>query len=78
MLELYVRVRHGLPQMVRRFFQEESGLSMIEYGVMAAFVIAGLAILFIAVGPQLKDWMGSSICSIMGKTYKGGSGSMCA
>lgn len=51
----------------RAFLREEKGLTAIEYGVFAAFVVLALVAAAIIVGPQLRDWIIRTIdCIIRG------------
>lgn len=72
MLALIVRLQNGLKRVGDRL-QEEHGLSAIEYGVFAAFLVLALVAVATFAGPALKDWMLGTMCGIMGKTYSGGS-----
>lgn len=74
MVELYVWGRNGLARWVRRLSYEESGLSGIEYGVFAAFIVLALVAVAGLMGPQLKNWIGETMCNIMGKTWTAGAG----
>lgn len=44
---------------------EEDGMSMIEYGVLGAFVIGALVIAAVTIGPQLQNWMIGTVNDII-------------
>ena len=39
--------------MVKRFFQDESGLETIEYAIMLALIVIGLIVVLTAIGEAL-------------------------
>jgi len=57
MVGLYVRARVAGWQVLHRLHSEQDGLSMIEYGVMAAFLILCLVGAATIAGPALKQWI---------------------
>lgn len=66
MLRLYVQ----MVNMWHRLSEEEKGLTAIEYGVFAAFVVLAISAVAFFVGPKIAAWIQTAICEIMG----GGSG----
>lgn len=75
MLGLYVRGKVALVTLGRRLKQEEQGLTAIEYGVFAAFMVLALTGVALFAGPQIKQWMMESLCGIMNKHYTAGAAS---
>ena len=53
-------------EQVRAFLRDETGLTAIEYGVFAAFVVLALVAAAIIVGPKLRDWIILTIDCIIG------------
>lgn len=45
--------------------KEEAGMSMIEYGVLGAFVIGALVVAAVTIGPQLQNWMIGTVNDII-------------
>lgn len=45
----------------------QRGLTMVEYGVMAAFVVLILTGVALVAGPKLGEWMKETLCGIMNK-----------
>lgn len=58
MLQLYYRV-------MRAFRNDEAGLTIVEYGVLAAFIVLLLAATAYAFGPQLQTWLEDALSGIM-------------
>lgn len=61
MLKWYVRISNALDR-VRR---EQDGLTAIEYGVFAAFIVLTIAVMAFTIGPRLSDWINTTLCRIM-------------
>lgn len=68
MLSMYIRLQNG----IKRLVTDEAGLSAIEYGVFAAFVVLALVGVAMFAGPEVKKWMLQTMCGIMGKNYVNG------
>lgn len=62
MLSLYVKVRESMRSLV----QKQEGLTVLEYGIFAAFVLLFIVGAAIIVGPQIKGWIVGTITSITG------------
>lgn len=62
MLSLYLR---GIA-LWHRLRREQEGLTAIEYGVFAAFVVLAISVVAFTVGPQISRWIETSLCEIMG------------
>lgn len=65
MVQMYVRVTNGAHRFVRRLRREQQGLTMIEYGVTAAFLVLFLVGALAIAGPQLKTWITTTINNIV-------------
>lgn len=65
MVELYVRAQNGFWRLGRRIREEQQGLTMIEYGVAAAFLVLLMAGAALTVGPELRDWLVETVCDII-------------
>ena len=57
MVRWYVRASCGVQRVVRRLRKEQQGLTMVEYGVAAAFLVLFLVGALMVVGPQLRAWI---------------------
>jgi Flp pilus assembly pilin Flp len=57
MVRWYVRAMCGVQRVVRRLRKEQQGLTMVEYGVAAAFLVLFLVGALMVVGPQLRNWI---------------------
>ncbi|MDF2628846.1 MAG: hypothetical protein K0R39_2677 [Symbiobacteriaceae bacterium] len=57
MVQWYVRANCGVQRVMRRLRKEQQGLTMVEYGVAAAFLVLFLVGALMIVGPQLKNWI---------------------
>lgn len=57
----------GIRQTCRRL-RDEDGMSMIEYGVLGAFVIAALVAAAVTIGPQLQNWIINTVNDIISGT----------
>lgn len=66
MVGLFVRVQNGAARLVRRLREEQEGLTMIEYGVTAAFLVLFLVGAAMLVGPKLATWIDATIDRIIG------------
>lgn len=66
MLALRVRTRNALARACRKLVGDQKGLSAIEYGVLAVFIVAVLAVLYRTLGPQLSNWIQDAFDTIMG------------
>ncbi len=66
---MYVLIRGGLAR-IREALRDERGLTAIEYGVFAAFVVLALSVAAFTIGPELRDWMIERVRCIM----QGGNG----
>jgi Flp pilus assembly pilin Flp len=62
---LYVRCHTAVSRAVRRVREEQAGLTMIEYGVAAAFLVLALVGAAVLVGPQLKNWLVNTVNDIV-------------
>ena len=65
MLKMYVRVQNGVQRFVSRLGSEQKGLTMIEYGVAAAFLVLVMAVAAFAAGPKLSKWIADTIDNII-------------
>ncbi|HYF94503.1 MAG TPA: hypothetical protein VD969_19980 [Symbiobacteriaceae bacterium] len=72
MLELYVAGAIVVRQLGRKLLDDQRGLTAIEYGVFAAFLVLALVGVAVFAGPQLKTWMMGTMCGIMNKNYTPG------
>lgn len=72
MLELYVVGANAVRRIGQKLLRDQRGLSAIEYGVFAAFIVLALVGVAVFAGPQLKTWMMGTMCGIMGKQYTNG------
>lgn len=70
MLMAYVRIQNGWDRMWRSL-REEKGLTAIEYGVFAAFVVLLLVGAAVIIGPKLKVWITGTIDCITTKNKAG-------
>ncbi|HYG59449.1 MAG TPA: hypothetical protein VD902_15410, partial [Symbiobacteriaceae bacterium] len=61
MVAMYVRVQNRVFRAVRRLQGEQKGLTMIEYGVAAAFLVLVMAAAALVAGPKLSVWIGDTI-----------------
>lgn len=66
MLKLYVRAQTALARFRRNMIERQEGLTAVEYGVLAAFIVAVLAITYRALGPRLSSWIQGSVDTIIG------------
>lgn len=62
MVGLYVWIRSGWGRLRR----DESGLTAIEYGVFAAFIVLAISVVAFTVGPKLAAWIENALCNIIG------------
>ena len=44
----------SLSQIVRRFAHEESGMETVEWGILAALIVAGLGAIILGIGTAVK------------------------
>ncbi|HWI52474.1 MAG TPA: hypothetical protein VNT01_10085 [Symbiobacteriaceae bacterium] len=65
MVQWYVRASCGIQRAVRRLRKEQEGLTMIEYGVAAAFLVLFLVGALMIVGPQLRTWITTTMNRII-------------
>ena len=65
MVRWYVRVSSGVQRLVHRLAEERQGLTMIEYGVAAAFIVLLIVGVLAGVGPSLATWIRNTLNSIM-------------
>jgi Flp pilus assembly pilin Flp len=65
MVRWYVRASCGVQRVVRRLRKEQQGLTMVEYGVAAAFLVLFLVGALMVVGPQLRDWIKATMNRIV-------------
>ena len=65
MVQSYVRASCGVHRLVRRLRKEQQGLTMIEYGVAAAFLVLFLVGALMVVGPQLRTWIQATMTRII-------------
>jgi Flp pilus assembly pilin Flp len=49
----------------RRLREDQAGMTMIEYGILAAFVLLLLVGAATLIGPQLKTWITNTISNII-------------
>lgn len=61
MMRMYVWVRNACDRM-----RDEAGLTAVEYGVFAAFIVLAISVVAFTVGPKLSKWIGDTLCQIMG------------
>lgn len=65
MVAMYVRARNGAARLGRRLQEEQKGMTMIEYGVAAAFLVLALVGAALIVGPELTTWLTTTIRNII-------------
>lgn len=70
MLWLFVRTSNAWHR-ARQWMREESGLTIVEYGVFAAFVVLLLVGAALLVGPKMKDWVVDTVDCIIDKKKSG-------
>lgn len=56
----------------------QEGMSMIEYGVLAAFIVVVMAAVAVAAGPKLRDFTKCGINEIIKPTNSNGTAKSCA
>lgn len=61
----YVRLMNAWDRL-RRALRPENGMTMIEYGVFAAFVVVILVGAAMTIGDELSDWLKDTIWCITG------------
>lgn len=69
---MYVVGANAVRRFGRRLLREQLGLTAIEYGVFAAFLVLALVAVAVFAGPELQKWMNETMCGIMNKKYVGG------
>lgn len=52
---MYFRARSLLVREVKRLCRDECGVTMVEYGLMVAFVSVAILVTFISIGETLRD-----------------------
>lgn len=70
-MELAVRMQCALMRLSRRIREQQQGMTMIEYGVAAAFLVLFLVGAAMLVGPKLVTWIDQTVTNIIngnGKT----------
>lgn len=71
MSPMWVWLRVGADRVVRRL-KEQGGLTIIEYVAFAAVIVLALVGTATFLAPMLKNWMGKTMCDIMGGTWANG------
>jgi Flp pilus assembly pilin Flp len=63
---MIVRVQGWVATVGQRLRREQEGLTAIEYGVFAAFVVLMLVVAAVTIGPKLSQWLIHTIDCIIG------------
>ena len=61
--DLKVTLKGGGKKMLKRFFKEEAGQGMVEYGLIIGLIAIIVIAVFVALGPQIKNMFEKTVDS---------------
>jgi Flp pilus assembly pilin Flp len=65
MLQQFVSIQTWVAMVGRRVREEQAGLTAIEYGVFAAFIVLAIVLAAVTIGPKLTLWLTRTMDCIM-------------